>query len=433
MPNDSLYRPRRRLGVWQFLVRTWKGFVEHDIPTRASAIAFSAMMATVPVIALVVAVTVHFLPDLTGRYAEFSVSAPELENVLRIILPGEAVGIVLEQIARVQATPPLLTISVGLALTIWAASSLFVAIISGLNHIYGLPETRSIWKLRLIALLLTVVQTAVLIGSLLVIAAWPQIVKLIGMRSELQTYAAMVKWLAVFIAVLISYACWFRFGPASRQQRRWVTPGSLVGAVAFIAVCAGFRVYVQNFASYDLTYGSLGGVMVLLFWYWLSSMTLLLAAEINRVIYQSEELPPLAGGAVPDLPEIELHLRAALVSARDFKAHFSQVAAQHSYETAVSVGIKGVSPIMGEDLSIDKGMLDTLFLGMKKQVIRFHNALIAQRPRELLLVECNDLVNNVSYLLGMLAKLNGNVMPTAELVSIRLSYMAEQSRIAAGA
>ncbi len=429
MPTDSLYRPRRRLGVWQFMVRTWKGFVEHDIPTRASAIAFSAMMATVPVIALVVAVTVHFLPDLTGRYAEFSVSAPELENILRIILPSEAVGIVLEQIARVQATPPLLTISVGLALTIWAASSLFVAIISGLNHIYGLPETRSIWKLRLIALLLTVVQTAVLIGSLLVIAAWPQIVKLIGVRSELQTYAAMVKWTAVTLAVLISYACWFRFGPASRQQRRWLTPGSVIGAVGFIAVCIGFRMYVQNFASYDLTYGSLGGVMVLLFWYWLSSMTLLLAAEINRVIYQGEDPPPPGQGPIPNLEEIELHLRAALVSARDFKTGSDKMNALRCYEAAVTAGVNRVSPILGDELAIDKDMLQTIFQGLQQQVIRFYNGLSCETSEnKTLLKECDDLVSNVAYLLGMLARLNKNMMPTSELVSIRLAYMAEQNR-----
>lgn len=428
MPTDSLYRPRRRLGVWQFLVQTWRGFVEHDIPTRASAIAFSAMMATVPVIALVVSITVHFLPDLTGRYAEFSVSAPELENVLRIILPQEAVGIVLEQIARVQATPPLITVSLGLALTVWAASSLFVAIISGLNHIYGLPETRSIWKLRLIALLLTVVQTTVLIGSLLVIAGWPQIVKLIGVRAELQTYAAAVKWTAVTIAVLISYACWFRFGPASKQQRRWVTPGSLVGALAFIGVCTGFRVYVQNFASYDLTYGSLGGVMVLLFWYWLSSMTLLLAAEINRVIYQPDFKNSFwQKGEVPSIGEVELHLRAALTSAREYKNSGDKKRALHSFEASVTGGVLR-STQLPPDLEIDRNMVDTIFLGLQNQISRYYTALTLETAEAPLLHECDTLIVNVTHLLGVMARINRNLMPTPELVSIRLAYMQEQNR-----
>src|SRR5262249_17529149 len=87
-----------------------------------------------------------------------------------------------------------------------------------------------------------------------------------------------------------SFALTFYVGPDAEQRWEWITPGSLLGTVVFLATSSGFRQYVQHFANYDKTYGSLGGVMVLLFWFWISSLVLLSAAQLNRVI---EEASPL--------------------------------------------------------------------------------------------------------------------------------------------
>ena len=178
-------------------------------------------------------------------------------------------------------------------MTLWLASSLFVAIIDAMNRIYGVTETRSFWKLRLTAMVMTVVQAVILVGSLLAIVAWPELVTWIGLSPPAAVLATVVQWFVVLSIVLLSFALSFYVAPDADQRWEWITPGSLAGSFAFLLASLGFRLYVQNFANYDRTYGSLGGVMVLMFWFWISSMVLLSAAQMNKLI---EDASPLGKG-----------------------------------------------------------------------------------------------------------------------------------------
>ena len=103
----------------------------------------------------------------------------------------------------------------------------------------------------------------------------------------------MVQWFVVLSIVLLSFALSFYVAPDADQRWEWITPGSLVGSFAFLLASLGFRLYVQNLANYDRTYGSLGGVMVLMVWFWISSMVLLSAAQMNKLI---EDASPLGKG-----------------------------------------------------------------------------------------------------------------------------------------
>jgi membrane protein len=113
---------------------------------------------------------------------------------------------------------------------------------------------------------------------------WPQILGRLGLSAPAALLATAVKWVVVSLTVLLSFALTFYVGPDADQRWEWVTPGSIVGTIVFLAASYGFRVYVRHFADYDKTYGSLGGVMVLLFWFWISSLVLLTAAQMNKVI-----------------------------------------------------------------------------------------------------------------------------------------------------
>ena len=93
-----------------------------------------------------------------------------------------------------------------------------------------------------------------------------------------------IAWSAVFLMVLLSFALTFYVGPNARHRWAWVTPGSLAGTIAFLVFCILFRLYVQNFGSYNKSLGALGGVMVLLFWFWVVALVLLGAAEMDRAI-----------------------------------------------------------------------------------------------------------------------------------------------------
>ena len=118
------------------------------------------------------------------------------------------------------------------------------------------------------------------------IVAWPQILRLLGLdpAGAVAWVATAVRWIVVFLMVLLSFALTFYVGPDARHRWAWVTPGSLTGTTAFLVFCILFRLYVQDFGSYDRSFGSLGGVMVLLFWFWSVALVVLGAAEIDRTI-----------------------------------------------------------------------------------------------------------------------------------------------------
>jgi membrane protein len=303
------------LSVRELAHRTWTKINDHEILTRASAVAFYAMLALVPFLALILTLTVQLLPDITGRSGNTvgvgNLTVDQLSETLRAAFPPEAYKVVEAQIERMQKQPPVGLLSIGLIITIWLASSLFVAVIDAMNRIYGVQETRSFVHLRLTAILMTVIQAAILIAALVTIVAWPQILAWIGLKSTVATVlATVVHWLVVAIMVLLSFALAFYVGPDADQRWEWITPGSLIGTVVFMLVTFGFRLYVQNFANYDKTYGPLGGVMVLMFWLWISSVVLLTSAQINKIIEDASPLGKSYGQKVdptepPDLKSLK--------------------------------------------------------------------------------------------------------------------------------
>jgi membrane protein len=284
------------LPLGQLVVRTWKRMEEHDAMTWAAAIAFYAVFATVPVLALFLIVTVLQLPDLSGfsgRTSGFGhLTVDQLESTLMGLLPHEAYVLVRDQIARIQAAPPVRLLSLGVAIALWTASSLSLTIIDALNRIYGVAETRSFVKLRLTAMIMTLLQGAIMLGSLVSIVAWPQILRGLDLDSggAAAWLATLLRWVAVVVALLLSFSLTFYVGPAAGRRWLWLTPGSVAGTGVFLVFCFLFRLYVQAFGSYDKTYGSLGGILLLLFWFWVVGLVLLGAAEINRAI-EAASLP----------------------------------------------------------------------------------------------------------------------------------------------
>ncbi len=291
------------LSVWQLAVQAWTRMEEHDAMTWAAAIAFYALFATVPLLGIFLVVTVLQLPDLSGasvRTTGFgNLTVDQLEASLSSFLPREAFVLVRDQIARIQAKPPVGPISVGVVVALWTATNLSMTIIDALNRAYEVTETRSIVRLRLTALTLTLLQGSVLLMSLVAIVAWPLILRFLGLdpHSVVAWLVTVLHWAAVFLIVLLSFALAFAVGPAARRRWMWISPGCLAGAVSFLIFCYLFRLYVQYLGSYDKAYGPLAGIMVLLFWYWAVGLMLLGAAEIDRVIEAAAPLGKLPARA----------------------------------------------------------------------------------------------------------------------------------------
>ncbi len=292
------------LSARQLAARTWDRMQAHDSMIWAAAIAFYALFATIPLLALFLVVTVLQLPDLSGAARRPSglgaLTVHQLETTLQSLFPAEAYVLVRDQIARIQAQPPMGLVSIGVVVALWVVSSLSLTVIDALNRTFGAAETRSFLRLRVTALALTLLQAAVLLGSLVAIVAWPTILRALGLHTDgpLAWLATVIQSLVLLLTVLLSFALTFNVGPAARHRRVWVTPGTSAGAAAFLAFCYLFRVYVRFYGSYDRAYGSLGGIMVLVFWYWVVAMVLLGAAEMDRAIEAAASAaePPGRGG-----------------------------------------------------------------------------------------------------------------------------------------
>ncbi len=275
-------------GLSKIAHAVFKEFIVHEILTRCAAIAFYAMLAFVPLIAVLLAISVQlyhlsaFLPPEL-RWVEHQ-TINELQNSLRNVFPEDAYYIVQMQIQRMRAAHPVTVLSIGSIISLWVASTLFMAVMDALNHIYGVQEHRRYWRRRVLAMVMTLIQSVFILGCLGSIVAWPQVISRLGLEGFASFLLSFLHLLAAFIATLVSFALTFQIGPPSKQRMFWITPGSLFGATIFIAISLGFRTYVQNFGAYDRVYGSLGGVMVLLLWFWLTSAVVLGAAATNKVL-----------------------------------------------------------------------------------------------------------------------------------------------------
>lgn len=288
MSQEKQPPPVERLSAGMLLRQTWAFVNEHEVLTRASAMAFSAITASVPLLAMVLLVLVQLLPDITAGPVQATglgaLMLEQMQNALQSMFPPEAYNVVAEQIRRMQDQPPVGLMSIGLIVTLWTSSGVFRAVIDALNRIYGLEETRPRWRVWLLSVWMTIVQTTILIGALLLIIVWPHVSGWFGLDPGFWVWNQGIRWLIVFTTVMLSFALCFHMGPDVPSAHRWVTPGSIVGTVLFLAACYGLKLYVQNFAHYDKTYGSLGGVMTLLLWFYVSSLVFLLSAEINRIV-----------------------------------------------------------------------------------------------------------------------------------------------------
>ena len=171
---------------------------------------------------------------------------------------------------------------VGLLLALWSASRGMSGLITAINIAYEEKERRSFLRFNLIALGLTL---GVVVGGVLaiaLIAILPAAVQLLAVGSATKWLLLLVQWPLLIVLVMVGLALLYRFGPdRDKPQWRWVTPGAIAATVLWIVASIGFTFYVANFNSYNKTYGSLGGVVILLTWLYLSALAVLLGAVIN--------------------------------------------------------------------------------------------------------------------------------------------------------
>ncbi|HVM11485.1 MAG TPA: YihY/virulence factor BrkB family protein [Actinomycetota bacterium] len=248
---------------WKRTLRgTLRQMKEDRISFAAAAVTYYLFLAIFPALIAVVGILGLAAVDPSG-----------LEEGVRAALPGGAGDVLADAVAnanRPSQQTSLVAAVVGVAVALWSGSSGMVALQTGLNVAYDIPEERRFVKKRAVAL-------ALLLATLL-LGGVPSPFFVLGEGA----LAATLGWVATALAVMLLFSIFYSLGPNRDAPRwRWVTPGGIVGGGLWIVLSLLFGLYISNFGDYGRTYGALAGVIVLLLWLYLSSLVVLVGAELN--------------------------------------------------------------------------------------------------------------------------------------------------------
>jgi len=209
-------------------------------------------------------------------------------GTLSRVAPGEVLTIVQDQILKIAHDQAGGLLTFGMLGTIWSSSSGVTAVIDSLNQAYDIQEARPWWKVRLVALGLTVALALFIVTSTVLVVAGPalaeKVADWIGLGAVFTWTWKIVQWPVVFLMIATAIALIFYYAPDAEQDWVWITPGSLVATLLWLLIPLGFKFYVSNFGSYNATYGAIGGVIVLLLWFYVSALAVLVGAEMNAEI-----------------------------------------------------------------------------------------------------------------------------------------------------
>jgi len=265
-----------RRGWRDVLMRVYNETFEDNLWVVAAGVAFYGLLSLFPAIAATV--------SIYGMVADVATIQQHL-IALGSVMPGEAQSIVEGQV-RAVAESSSTALGFGALLTlgfaIWSAASAVKALMAGLTLAYDETEKRSFIWYNVVALALTVGAILFLLLSLGAIVVLPAVFTFVGLGETAEAVVGFLRWPALAVVVMVALAAFYRYAPCrSRPQWRWVSWGSVFATAAWLAASAGFSWYVSNFASYNETYGTLGAVVILLMWFYLTAYIVLIGAELN--------------------------------------------------------------------------------------------------------------------------------------------------------
>jgi membrane protein len=207
--------------------------------------------------------------------------------------PPDVVTIIRDQLIGLSQDGPGRIMTFGVLAALWSSSAAMAALIDSLNRAYDVEDSRPWWKQRLIALLLTLGVAVFILASFALVIAGPQLAESLanrlGLGGAFEWSWKLLQWPVVFLLVTTAFGLIYYFAPDVDQDFVFLTPGSVTATALWLAGSLGFRFYVVNFGSYNETYGTIGGVMVLLLWLYVSSLVVIIGAEMNAEIEHASE------------------------------------------------------------------------------------------------------------------------------------------------
>ena len=280
---------------------TWKEANQDDVLGRSAQLAYYFFLALFPLLICVVTV----LGVLAGKGAHVQGAVLDF---LASVVPGSASTLIQKTLTEVNQAHATSKLSISLVFSLWSASAGMSAIMDTLNVEYEVHEGRSFIKRNAVALGLTLAAATLLIGAVaIVLAGGPTAEAFSG--GVVKIVIKVVQWPVAIALVLLGFALVYFFAPDVKDQKwHWITPGAISGVALWLAASFALKAYLHFFNSYSATYGSLGAVIILLLWFYVSGASLLFGAEINSVIEDAAaaEGKPDAkakGEKAPDLPD----------------------------------------------------------------------------------------------------------------------------------
>ncbi len=281
------------VGRFAFLRRLYASQSEHRVFAVAAGVAFYAILAIFPAIAAIV--------SLYGLYADASTIQAHIESLTNI-LPEGGLEVMRDELKRVTSQPNGtlgLTFLISLVISLWSANSGMKALFDALNVVFGAREQRSFIKLNAISLCFTLGAIAFVLFASGVVVVIPIMFHYVGFESAEAVILDLVRWPVMLGLGALGFALVYRFGPSHHEHKGgWITWGSVCAACVWLAMSLLFSWYTANFGSYDKTYGSLGAVIGFMTWLWLSTVVILIGAEIDALRHQQKREQTITRGCL---------------------------------------------------------------------------------------------------------------------------------------
>lgn len=274
--------------------RTAKEIMADDLMNLAAQQAYYFFFALFPALLTVISIASFFpIHDLIGQVV----------TTLGRFAPPDVLNIIRDQITKISESNQGGLLTLAFLLTLWSSSGAMVSIISTLNAAYDITEGRPLWKVRMTALALTVGMALFIVVSMALVLVGPTVAEHLANTLRLGPAFKwtwwVLQWPVVFALVTTAIGLVYYFAPDAEQQWVWITPGSILATLLWVVASIGFKLYIQFFGNYNETYGTLGGFIVLLTWFYVSGLAILIGAELNAEIEHASPYGKATGEKVP--------------------------------------------------------------------------------------------------------------------------------------
>lgn len=268
-----------RISWRQVLASTVRETVKDDAQGLAAELSFHFFLSLFAMLLALVAFASLFpLGNLTDQ----------MTRLLAPIAPSQVLSVISEQMVAISQRPDTGLMTAGVLMALWSASAAMGAVVDALNHARGVVESRPWWRVRLVSLLLTLGLAVFALVAISLVVAGPQAADALTRRFGLGALFAqtwkIAQWPVAFGLVAVAIGLIYHFAPDKTRRWRWLTAGSVVATLLWLLGSLGFRMYVVRFKAYEGTYGTLGGIIVLLLWFYVFGLAIIIGAELDAEI-----------------------------------------------------------------------------------------------------------------------------------------------------